>query len=276
MGTSHFKAVNHKNANSKTQKSEIARFAGMPVGIQLAADYYIKNFKFDDLEDVPDASSSYGAGDSWTLTVTGTTPAASLSDDLVPPRLILTNSAADNDSWEGQYTDAAGAGECFAIRANKKLYFKTTFSLTDANNDIDTVTECDLFVGLAITDTTVIDGATDFIGFSKVDGSTTVNFVAGKNASASGALVDQLVQSTGVVLTAADAGTAEADLHTFEFLVDSTDTVYVWADGECVYIGRNTTQLPTDENLCPTIAFQNGEAVAKIMHISQFFFAMER
>jgi len=228
-----------------------------------------------DEDSIPGATEEPGA--SWTVTVAGTTPAASISDDLVPGRLIVTLTASDNDSWEGQETAASGPGEQFALRSGKKLYFSTSFLLTDSNDDADAVEQCDLFLGLAITDTTVIDGATDFIGFHKADASGLVNFVAGKNAGASGALVDDIVQSTGTTLTASDAGTAEANLNKFAFLADGTENVYVFANDAHVATVTSTTELPDDENLCSTIAFQMGEATpAKVMHLSQLFVAMER
>lgn len=261
------------DANAHTTRPSL--YAGMPSGIQLISDWRVVDyFNRLDEDSIPGATEEPGA--SWTVTVTGTTPAASISDDLVPGRLIITNSGGDNDSWEGQETATSGPGEQWALRSGKKLYFKTSFLLTDTNDDADTVEQCDLFLGLAITDTTLIDGATDFIGFHKADASGEVNFVAGKNAGASGALVDDITQSTGVTLAAGDAGVAESNLHTFEFLADGTEVVYVYADGSYVATVTSTTELPDDENLCASIAFQNGEGTAKIMHLAQFLVAMER
>jgi hypothetical protein len=266
--------IEYVAATGQTKVPNASLYAGMPAGIEFMAKWAIFDLPLLTTSTIPGGGAS--PGNSWTVTETGAGGTVDLSDDLVPPRLIITNDALDNDSEEAQWTAASGSGELFALRSGKKLYFRCQFSLTDANNDIDTVEQCDLFLGLAITSTTVLDGNTDFIGFHKADGSGTVNFVAGKNAGAAGALVDQLVQSTGVTLTAADAGTAEADLHTFEFLAIGTTTVIVYADGVHVATVNSTTQLPDDENLCPTICLQNGEAVAKVMHLSQLFYAMER
>lgn len=249
-------------------------FEGMPLGIELRAKWFLLDFPWNNANDIPGAAAHPGLG--WTVTETGAGGTITVSADLVPPRLIVTNDALDNDSEEAQYTAANAAGECLALRSGKRLYFRCAFSLSDANNNINTVQQCDLFLGLAISDADVIDGATDFIGFHKADGSGVVNFVAGKNAGAAGALVDQIVQSTGVTLVAADAGTAEADIHTFEFVCDGTTLVHIYADGTYRATVSSSTQLPDDENLCPTIAFQNGEAVAKILNLSQFLFAMER
>jgi hypothetical protein len=274
----HHKAPVEFNRADAQAKAGVSQFAGMPVGIELHAKWFFKDFSAWDPASFPEAAAGVVAdtpGDAWTTTVTGTGNSA-LSDDLVPPRLVFTPSGADNDSIESQYTGAEGYGEAFALRSGKKLYFRCSFSLSDANNDINTVEQADLFLGLSITDTTVIDGATDFIGFSKVDASGLVNFVAGKNASTSGALVDQLVSSTGVTLVAADAGTAEADIHTFEFVAVGTNTVHIYADGAYVRTVNSTTQLPDDENMCVTIAIQNGTNVAKVLNLSQLLVAMER
>jgi hypothetical protein len=268
--------VEHLDADAQTKVPNASRFVGMPVGVQLLADWFVKDFQFTNETHLPLATPGTGDSDCWTVTVTGTTPVATLSDDLFPPHLILTNSGADNDSWEGQFSDAAGAGEFFKLTANKKRYFKCAFTLQDANNDIDTVTEVDVFIGFAITDTTVIDGATDFIGFHKADGAVQVSFVAGKDASTSGALVDQIVVDTGVDLTAAMAGApGTGTINTFEFVVDGVDTYHVFANGVHVYTGYSATQLPDNEYLCPTICVQNGEAVAKILNVTKFFVACE-
>ena len=272
MSGSHFRApVTFNDANVGTKVPNASPFAGMPVGIETAAKYLVQDFKFLHANDIPGAAAHPGLG--WTVTEVGAGGAITLSADLVPPRLIVTTDAADNDSQEAQFTAANAAGEMFALRTGKKLYFRCQFSLSDAANLITTVQQADLFLGLAITDTTVIAGNTDFIGFHKADGSGLINFVAGKNSTL---LTDQIVTSTGVTLVAADAGVAEADLHTFEFLALGTTEVLVYADGVHVASVGSSTQLPDDENLCPTIALQNGEAVVKVMNLTQLLFAMER
>lgn len=273
-GTHFMDSVEFNDANNRTQVPRASQFTGMPVGIEIAAKYLVRDFAFLHANDIPGAAAHPGLG--WTVTETGAGGAITLSADLVPPRLIVTNDALDNDSEEAQFAAANAAGEMFSLRTGKRLYFRCQFSLSDANNNLATVQQTDLFLGLSIRDTAVIDGSTDFIGFSKIDGSGLVNFVAGKNAGAGGALIDQIVTSTGITLTATDAGVTESDLHTFEFLALGTNTVFVYADGRHVATVASSTQLPDDENLCPTIAFQNGEAVIKVMNLTQLLYAMER
>ncbi len=277
MGRTRYDTIHHTDPSPAAHRvGRVPQFAGLP----LSAPEFLTRYRHYDYLNRLDDDTFPGAaeepGDSWTVTVVGTTPVASISDDLVPARLIITNSATDDDSWNGQETAASGAGEQWALRAGKKLYFRTSFLLTDANNNLATVQQVELFLGLSITDNAVIPGASDFIGFNKVDGTGLVEFVAGKNAGGAGALHDGRVISTGVTLTAAKAGTAEANLTTLEFLVDGTNTVYVWANGSHVASQVDAVNLPDDENLCASIALKNGEGVAKIMHLTEFFVAMER
>ncbi len=284
---SHWKdSLKFNDPQPNMQVGHQSLYAGMPVGIQLFSEYDIRDWSFINADDVPGVTDggANGFGASWVNTAVSAgagTSAYTISDDLFPPRLIATTAAADNDGIQTQYTEAGGAGEFVRLRASKRTYFEVGFGLTDANDDLDTVQQCDFFFGFAITDTTVLGGATDFIGFSKVDGSGLINFVAGKNAGASGALVDDIVLSTGKTLVAADAGTAHGLITKLGFMIDHSSTAgtanyYAYVDGALVAQGSSTTEIPDDEQLAPTIAFLSGEAVAKILHISQFMFCQQR
>jgi len=275
MGITRFDQIYHQLPGPQKTAGSVAPYAGLPMSnVELYSKYSCWFWNPIHSDDFPAATD--GPGADFTVTVTGTTPAASMSADLVPGRLIVTISAADNDSLEAQYAASTGIGEAFNLLAGKKRYFETSILLTDANDDADTVEQIDWFVGYCIRDTTVIDGATDFIGFHSADGSGLINFVAGKNAGTSGALVDDIVQSTGVTLVAANAGTAAANFTKLAFLADGVDTVYVWANDAHVATVSSTTELPDDENMCLTIAVQNGEAVAKIAHFGHFTTLVER
>ena len=272
MGIVRFDSIHHQITAPGTPIGRLNPYAGLPMSaVELDSKYTRRLYQPAKNEDLPGTAGT--PNDGWTNTVTGTTPAVSLSGDLIPGRLIITNSAADNDSFEAQFTGTDGIGEEFNLASGKKRYFETSIMLTDANNDADTVEQVDWFIGYCITDTTVLDGATDFIGFSSIDGTGLINFVAGKNAGTSGLLNDDIVQSTGVTLVAADAGVTFTKL---AFLADGTGTVYVWANDEHVATVESTTELPDDENMCLTVAFQNGEAVAKIAHITHLHTLIER
>lgn len=270
---------------SLTPTGRASRYPGMPAGIQLFSQWNVHYHPFIAERDIPvDATS-------WTITVTGTTPAASLSDDLAPPHLILTNSAADNDSWEGQYTDADSAGE-YIDPTGQDFYFETNIRLSDENDDDDTVEQVDWFVGLCVTDTTVIDGATDFIGFVKrdvsADATGSIDFVSADAGGTSGALVDGSQNATGwVALNPASATTNTQAGHREERIMGPNEWLHLafYCDvseaAAHVYVNHAhegsfdlTGQVP-DQNLCVSIAVQNGEAVAKVLEMEHFLVAQK-
>ena len=209
-----------------TTVTYISPYAGLPVSaVELLSKYHVYDLMARlDTDTIPGAAEA--PGDSWTVTATGAST-LTVSDDLTPPRLIATPAAADNDSVEAQLTAATGVGEDFNLASGKKRYFECQFVLTDANDDAATVQQAEIFLGFAITSATVLDGNTDFIGFNKADGTGLVSFVAGKNAGAAGALIDDIPQSRGVTIATADAGVA-GTLHKFAFLAIGTNTVAVY------------------------------------------------
>lgn len=253
-----------------------SRFAGMPVGVELLTDYYVFDpFALISDTTIPNATAAT-AGLDWTTTAVNASTIAA-SDDSSPAYVVLTTAGAENDGVQAQYTAASGAGEFFSLRAGKIGYFSCRFSLGDVAGGATAVQQNDLFMGMAITDTTVLGGATDFIGFHKIDGSGVVNFVAGKNASTSGLLVDQIV-SPMLTLVAADGGAIGSSLgvnHSFSFVAVGTTEVHLYADGAYKTTVRSTTQLPDDENLCPTMALLTGEATAKLLFLRKFIAAIE-
>lgn len=256
-------------------------FPGMPAGSNVDSEWLWHRVKFqDELDMLEDA-----VNENWTTTVTGTTPVMTLSDDAQPSHALITMSASDNDSWESQYSDAKSTGESYDLtQTGADVYFEIMMRFDDANNDDDTVEQLDWFVGLAVTDTTVIDGATDFIGFSHQDldsdALARITFVSADAASTSGSLVDGHLTATGWstlnptanspdTLAGRRANKIVGDLEwvTLAFYFDqSTSSVHYYVNR--VYEGSAdiTGQIP-DQNLCPTLAFQNGEAVAKVPHI---------
>ena len=264
-------------------------YPGMPAGAGLDGEWLIQHLTFQTAWDLPGRRVEGALGgastatDNWTITVTGTTPLETMSDDLVPSHLIITNSGTDNDSWEGQYTGADGSGEAYAFNTTGgDVFYETMFRLSDANDDDDTVEQVDWFMGFAATDTTVIDGVTDFIGFVKQDSNTdgAINFVSADAASTSGALIDGQLTATGWVALNPAANTPDTlagrrdskimgpnEWITLGFYFDqSTSAAHFYVNR--VYEGSAdlTDQIP-DQNLCLTIAVQNGEGVAKVMEV---------
>lgn len=273
MGTTHFRSnLRYADPKQNARVGTVPRMAGLAPYMDFMSDYSVY---FNDFARTSDLDSN-----DWTTTAIGTTPTATLSDDLPGGRLILTNTATDNDGVQIQHTATGGGGEMFGPIQGGRLYFETDIRLFDANGNASTVEQNELFVGLCITDTTVLAGATDFIGFNKADGSGLINFVMGKNASASGVLIDQTVTSTGVTLGAANAGTTGTyytNATKLGFLYDpNSPAVYIYVNNNHVATQTTLTYLPDDEELCVTYAFLNGEGVIKIAHSDYVLVAQER
>lgn len=188
----------------------------------------------------------YTAGD-WTITETGDGTQAIAADEL-NGALLLTNAAADDDSNELQLKQ-----DNWKMTSGKRLWFETKFKVSDA-------TQSDFFVGLATTDTTVIDGTTDSVGFRKADAATGVESVTEDNTTET---------TTASVHTMAD------DTYvTLGFYWDGISRVRFFKNRTLV--ATHTANIEQTNKLAVTFAIQNGEAVAKTMTIDYFYVAQER
>jgi hypothetical protein len=188
----------------------------------------------------------YYVAANWTVTETdaGATQALTDGDGGL---LLITNTAADDDLVSLQKV-----GESFRFASGKKLFFEARFKVSD-------VTESDVVIGLQITDTTPLD-VTDGVFFIKADGAATVSLRVEKNNTATATTVATLADDTFVRLG---------------FYYDGASSIQYFVNG--VLGGTSvTTNLPDDEDLTPTIAIQNGEAVAKTMTVDYVFVAKER
>lgn len=191
----------------------------------------------------------YAAAD-WVITTTeagaGSATEALAADEL-NGALLITNDDADNDLDALQHTQ-----EVWKLASGKRLWFKAKLKVSD-------VTQSDLFVGLSITDTTVLD-TTDRVGFQSDDGDALLDILTEKDSTETNtAGVATLVDATYVELGLYWDGKAKV-----EFFVNDA------------LVGTHTTNIPDDENLCLTIHLQNGEAVAKTATVDYFYVAMER
>lgn len=209
------------------------------LGSYIAPDPTAAHVWFDDFD-------AYVAGN-WTVTETdaGATQAITDADGGV---LALTNSAADNDLNQIQW-----AKETFRLAANKQLWMKARFKVSDA-------TQSDLLVGLYITDTSpVASKPSDGVFFQKLDGSTSLTLQVGKNSTYSSATVATMANDTYVVVGLYYDGTA--------FQVFAND----------VRVGSvAATNLVDDEDLAVGIAVQNGDANARTLSIDYLMIAKER
>ena len=198
----------------------------------------------------------YTASD-WVITTTegGSGNASEALGDVDGGLLVVTNDDADNDSDEFQWAGGSGGViESFKYEADKGLYFKTRFKVSDA-------TESDFAVGLVITDTTVIDGTTDGIFFRKADGATSVELVIEKD-------------STETTVSCGDA--ADDTFMTLGFYYDPRIRKFsVYKDNVKVGSAVNTN-APDDEELAVSFGIQNGAAAAKVMTMDYISAGKER
>lgn len=185
----------------------------------------------------------------WIVTVVGTGTQAELAGD--GGLLLLTNSAADNDSIFIQNDIAS-----FLLESGKQTFFKTRFKVNDA-------TQSDVQVGLIVTDTTPLD-ATDGIFFQKDDGDANIDIYVQKNTTtgrASATAVGTLVDATFINLG---------------FYYDGSAYTYFYIDDVLVYkLDSSSTYLP-DTILNVSFGIQNGAAAAKTMTVDYIFAAKER
>lgn len=188
----------------------------------------------------------------WTITKVdgGTDGAESVAvTNKVGGELRVLANDADNDSESLQWKN-----EAFKFVAGKRLWFLARFKVSDA-------TQSDLIMGLQITDTTPFD-VTDGVYFQKDDGDALLDFNVEKNNTATAqAGVATLADDTYVV-----AG----------FYWNGVDEIEVFIDGVKVYGQKVLTNLVDDEDLCPSFAIQNGEAVAKSMTVDYILVCQER
>lgn len=160
---------------------------------------------------------------------------------LTDNKLVITTDDKENDGAGIQLR-----GEAFDLASGNFTYFGIKLQVNDA-------TQTDMLVGLCITDTTLLGGMTDGVYFECLDGSTDINFVLEKNSTetTSAAAVGTLADATDIVL---------------EFVFDGT-YVDAWVDGE-LQTRLAVTNLPSDEQLTPSIEFLTGEAAAQTLSVA--------
>lgn len=215
-------------------------FSNMPVGN--SPDYVVH---FNDFL----LAKDYAATD-WVVTTTeaGTGDATeALAADEACGALVLTNDDADNDLDALQATE-----ENYRLTSGKKLWFETRVKVSDADEE-------DLFIGLAITDTTVLD-ATDKVGFRIEDGSASILCETTKNSA--------------TTQTDSQVDAADATYVKLGFYWDGSSKTRFYVNRELV--ATHTTNNPDDENLCLTVHHQNGAAAAKVCTIDYFYVCQER
>lgn len=189
----------------------------------------------DDFIDGPNADADFD--NRWTVTRTeaGAGESTMTRVDGVGGELKILTDANENDGINAQLI-----GESFKLAAGTALYFGIRAKLSEA-------TELDAFFGLAITDTDILGGVTDRIGFQKLDGETDITAMLEKDSTET--------------LTAALA-TADTDYHTYEFFLEADGSVEFFIDGVSVATPA-TANLPDNEELRVTLQVLAGDANAR-------------
>jgi len=239
--TTHFNSIVKTNADAKDP------FAGLPVGNDARQTRYYNDFL---------VAQDYAAAD-WTITTTEAgagSATEALAADEDNGALLITNDDADNDNDQLQATE-----ETWAIASGRKAGFACKFKVSDAD-------AVDVVLGLCITDTTLIAGMSDGLYFAMTDASTDLTLVAEKDSTAT---------TLAGVATMADDTYVEVGFH---YDGNSTITAFSRASDSDVWgkKGTITANLPDNENLCISIAIQNGAAAAKTMTIDYIDVRQER
>ena len=178
----------------------------------------------------------------WTVTrvEAGAGESTATLTDALGGVLLITTDSNENDGIGMQVL-----GESFNLAATGivGLYFGARIKVSDA-------TQSDFFIGLCDTDTDILGGADDSIGFRKVDGSTAVSFLTEKATTE----------------TTASAYTCDTSWHVVEFYYDGlAGTLEFFVDavsGGFVAV----TNLPDEEQRI-SIEFLAGSAGAKTMSV---------
>lgn len=182
----------------------------------------------------------------WLATFTeagGGDAAINISDDEPGGVVALVNDAADNDSIEIQLN-----GEAFKVNADKDIYFQARIKVDDADL-------CDWFIGLATTDTTVIDGTTESIGFRNASNTADIRTICEDNSTE----------------TTSDTGEDMAD-DTFvilSFHVIGNTKVKYFVNG--IQKAESITNIPDGDAVTLTAAVQNASAVSRTLEIDYIY-----
>jgi len=155
-----------------------------------------------------------------------------------------------NSVTQGQGINVQKLGENFKCAAGKDLWFEARFRVTDTFDD------CELFVGLAITDTTVLvsqaNTATDYIGWECVTNDGICLFETEK---------------AGVTVTGKAAMTLEeATWAKVAFKVNGVTDIEHWVDDVKLSTTQITANIPVVE-MTPTIVCQSGGTADPLLDV---------
>lgn len=193
----------------------------------------------------------------WTVTETQAGATQTLIANGHGGRLLLTNTAADNDI--NQVQKPAGAFGTSLQSGRSKFFMKARFQISD-------VVQSDFAIGVQLpnADGTDLAVATAGIFFHKLDGLATLDFYVRQNVGANSVSAT----SIATLVNATDVNVA--------CFFDGVDRMYYGVNGTVLgYVTVSATTLPL-VGCAPIITLKNGEAVAKTATIDGIFVAQER
>lgn len=157
--------------------------------------------------------------------------------------LLLVNNTAGSgaDIQQLQHGATAVVNESFLMHPNSAIILQARFKIEDADQN-------NLFIGLSITDTTAIAGATDRIGFHSAAGALT--FKVCKNSLESSVSMATLADDTWINVAAVKAKNSSSfKLYVNDALVGSLDDLTNLCDDEllAVTFGHNTLDAGGDD-----------------------------
>jgi hypothetical protein len=208
-----------------------------PYGIGKDVHVYHEDFLALPTDDTTGDPTQY----TMTVVEVGAGNSTVVADDVSGGSLLITSAGNENDGAQIQLK-----GESFKLTSTCDLYFGA-FGV-----ELNDATESDAFLGLSITDTTILGGATDSIGFRKVDASTTLSYMLEKDST----------ETTGTAATLADDTAVD-----LEFYHTGGGSVEFFVNGASV--GSSSTNLPDDEELRVSIAFLTGDASANTLKVKR-------
>ena len=172
----------------------------------------------------------------WTIAaLTGEDAATGLSaGNEAGGSLVITPDATENDG-----INVSVNNEAYTLASGDPIYFGVKLKVLDAD-------QCDLMVGLIISDTEMWGGVSDGIYFQSADETAVCTFVTEKDSTPT---------------SDAAAGTLEDGVYsTLEFYYDGVSRVDAYFDD--VLVATSITNVPDNEPLKFSLELLTGEAVA--------------
>src|SRR3990167_1337893 len=280
------------NAPPARSGLRLGRYTGFPVGVEFQDRCHVQVWDLantldqEAFVDSPAAPDETMNGAEWRQTqLTGST--VTVVDTGFPSYLRVLTGATDGHGQEMQAVLGAGGATrtIYDTSTVEDILFSITLRFADANNNSATVEQMRFFAGFGAPDTSVLAGLDDYIGFASADGSGILKLVADQTsgvpvtgASSSVNLLNLNTSNANLVnkwitltLVARGLDRTNQEGHVYGF-VDSHNKRTGAVDFTPTHLGSLNLDTISDvpgAAMCPTIAFNAGEAVAKQLHIAK-------